>query len=505
MESKKILNKSTIESFFCNKIREFRREYDNLDDLEKKCIPKPATYEYPCQIEIFWISEPLEYQLVILFHDDSREDGEIKINGPYQGKEFIEQVVIVVKDEWWKRQAPYEKDEFDLFYDREVGNQEGKYSDYLLDPLSHLIHLIRNDPLSGYKTGFLESAAIRNDDCYAIIKGSITELNSDELSFLDSIHYAKKFAAIMRKKIENPKISAEFSTNINDKEQKSEKVVGTYYYPHVRIGDQVELSFHEKLIDAIGQPYNPPKVDFQFQIANYEGFYDTFGFVGIQINEKKEAMKLLNTIFGISCLFGYEFLSVREFDLYCGGINKETQTFGGLSYFIGNKRGKATSSYGNRSIHIAQNVMENIISISDLICKEKELNECVHFFLESITHYSGKEFSQSFIFSWLVAEKDIAQKFNELLEEKNVTGKRKKKFMQFLKWPTESKLEMLAFTGKIDNQQYKFLIGNNSKRNKVFHSGEFVTEDESKEMLTYVTKLLRDIITNLGMDFNPIS
>ena len=68
-----------LEKWGQNLIDSFRKEYEKLNELEQKQIFDYTKYSAPCQIEIFWVSEPLEYQLFVLLHDYDRPDKEIKI------------------------------------------------------------------------------------------------------------------------------------------------------------------------------------------------------------------------------------------------------------------------------------------------------------------------------------------------------------------------------------------------------------------------------------------
>ncbi len=87
-----------LEKWCRNLIDDFRKKYEKLDELEREQISGNIMYSNPCQIEIFWVSEPFEYQLFILLHDSSRADKEIIINGPFKGYE-LEDRVIKIMDE----------------------------------------------------------------------------------------------------------------------------------------------------------------------------------------------------------------------------------------------------------------------------------------------------------------------------------------------------------------------------------------------------------------------
>ena len=109
----------------------FRKEYGTLDELERSQIPNNLDFRYPCQIEFFWVIEPLEYQLFLTMHDPTRKDGKIIVNGPFMGHELIPKVIEIMDEPRWKKNAHNKIDRARTFprFDDDVGNQENKYSD----------------------------------------------------------------------------------------------------------------------------------------------------------------------------------------------------------------------------------------------------------------------------------------------------------------------------------------------------------------------------------------
>ncbi|WOF15179.1 hypothetical protein F1737_00060 [Methanoplanus sp. FWC-SCC4] len=143
-----------LEKWCKETIHMFRKEYDSLDPLEQSCIQKSLSLLAPCQIEIFWVSNPTEFQLVVIFHDPERKDQEVIINGPYQGYELESEVIKIMDEPRWKRKARYKKSENDSFFielDFDAGNQENKYSDLFVNPFYDLLNKLRNSSTIQYK------------------------------------------------------------------------------------------------------------------------------------------------------------------------------------------------------------------------------------------------------------------------------------------------------------------------------------------------------------------
>jgi len=282
----------------------FRTEHETLDELERSQIPVNSDYRYPCQMEFFWVTEPLEYQLFITMHDASRMDGEIIINGPFLGSELIPKVIEIMDEPRWKKKADNEIDRTLPAFDYDVGDQENKYSDMFVIPVSNLIIDLRNDPTSNFRKGDLNGQLFGNHGWSMTIKGNIVELKEANSLVSDSINEAKQQAARIRgkKELKLPQINTE------REEKKYLEVFGAYYYPGVRIGDNLEFTFKEKLTNTIGKPIYLPEAEHKFNFSGKHGFFDTFGFVAIQNENEREAVKILNTIFGVSLVFGFNSL-----------------------------------------------------------------------------------------------------------------------------------------------------------------------------------------------------
>ena len=477
----------------------FRKEYGTLDELERSQIPNNLDFRYPCQIEFFWVIEPLEYQLFLTMHDPSRKDGEIIVNGPFMGYELIPKVIEIMDEPRWKKNAHNKIDRARTFprFDDDVGNQENKYSDIFLSHISNLIITLRNDPTANFRKGNIGAHVFGYHGWGMIIKGNIVESIKTDSLVSESINEAKQRAAQI---IENKELVSP-QNNSKEEGKKYLEVHGAYYYPGVRIGDNLELSFKEKLINAIGKPIYFPEAEYKFDFNGKYGFFDTFGFVGIQIENEKEAIKILNTIFGVSLIFGSGALSVRESELFSMRMDPESLSIGGFSWQTeADKRFSPYSSHGLRKITIPLDSMKTIINVAENVSHDKTINESLLFLLESFTHFYNSEFSQSFLFSWLAAEKHISRLFEEMLSEKKVSNKRKKKFKNQDKWSMETKIEVLNFTGMINSDDYKSLIRFNAERNKFAHQGITIEHEESKKLFEFSKNIIKNEIDRIMND-----
>ena len=474
-------------------IKNFRIECDKLDESEKSQISNNLDFRSPCQIEFFWVGEPVEYQLFITMHDPDAKDGAIFINGPYKGYELFNKVIEIMDEPRWKKKTPYK--EFTEFseYD-DVGYQENKYSDAFVHQISAFYRYLNMNIAVNFEGGQISGQSMGDCDWCSIIKGNIAKQNDPMSLISDSIKSAKQKAFDIR----NKKDSDLTQKNVRTKENETFKIIGAYYYPSIRIGDNLELSFQEKLTNAIGSPMYFPQIDHEFELNGKFGFFDSFGFIGIQTDSEKEATKILNTIFGVSLIFGFDSLSVRESELSSADMNSKSKSLGGFSWKISDtKRPKPYSSHGLRKTGIPIDSMREIIDIAENVLRNSTLNDSILFLLESYTHLHNSEYSPSFIFSWFIIEKRISQLFDEMLSEKNVSKSRKKKFENHEKWSSDTKIEVLNFCGKITNEEHQHISKYNKMRNKLVHQNNKLGKNESNELFEFSKQIVKDQVISL--------
>ncbi|HII01673.1 TPA: hypothetical protein HA351_08520 [Methanosarcinaceae archaeon] len=478
-----------LENWCRQLIKDFREEYGKLDELEKSQIPNTLDYGYPCQIEFFWVDEPVEYQLFVTLHDPDRKDEEIVINGPYKGYEFINKIIEIMNEPRWNKKAGYKVDEVFSNFDSDVGDQENKYSDAFIPQISNFMHCLRMDTTVDLKIGEIGGQVMGDCDWCTNIKGNICELKNPDSLVSESIEIAKQQASQIR----NKKDSKIPQNNVVKEEREYPEIIGTYYYPTIRIGDQLELSFKEKLINSIGSPIYLPKIDSEFTLDGKFGFFDTFGFIGIETKSKKEAIDLLNTIFGVSLIFGFESLSVRESELVCMKMNSELKSLGGFTWYSSDsKRPTPYTSHSSRKTAIPLESMRKILDIAEIVTYDRDLNDSLLFLLESYTHLHDYEYSSSFIFSWFIVEKYISQLFEDMLSEKEVSNKRREKYENHDKWSSDTKIEVLNFCGKISHKKYPLIAKYNKMRNNFVHQGRKIDEKESKSLFELSKRIIID-------------
>jgi len=480
-----------LKNYLIKIIDEFRKEYDKLDNLERKYIAPNTKYSAPCQIEIFWVAEPSEFQLFVLLHDPNRQDKEIIINGPYNADQIADKVIEIMDEPRWRKKTPYTEGSWPFFSD--AGDKEHKYSDEFAGHFSTFLNVIRQTVSQSFPTGLIMSRVMGETDYCAIFKGNIAKLPPSELDQKSSIEYAKQHAV----SIKNGFTPVFTQSKTAEKEKKVRKFFGVLYNPGARIGNNVELTFKEKVSGPNNFEY--PKYEYGFTFNGRMGFYDRYGLVLIESESEAEAIKIINTIFGISIIHGIEAFSVRKSDILETEIPLDYipsgQPIGSYSRKISEVTGYTPNFFGGmKRTQITLEKMQEIIKNSERIYRDEKLNDSLVFLLESNTHMKNSEFSQAYIFCWLIVEQYISKKFGVLTLEKNEAKKMTRKKKDLNKMGNKGKLNMLRSEGKLNDQEFSFLTEYNKKRNDFVHSGKTITELDAKNLFKFAFEIIQNEI-----------
>lgn len=486
-------NIQDLKNYLIKIIDEFRKQYDTLDDSERKFIAPNTIYSDPCQIEIFWVSEPTEFQLFVLLHDPHRQDKEIIINGPFNASQIAEKVIEIMDEPRWREKAPYSEYSW-LPFSSDVGDKEHKYSDEFAGHFLHFLTVIQQTASQSFPPGLVMSQLMGETDYCVIFKGNIAKFPPAELDQKSTIEQAKQQAASTKSGI----IREDVQLKTAEKEIDRRKFFGSYYIPGARIGNNVELSFREKIFGP--NIFEYPKYEYGFAFNGQMGFYDRYGLVLIESESEAEAIKIINTILGISIIHGIEAFSVRRSDLLETEPPFDYIQLGRPLGSYSRKRSEITGHVPNffgrvKRTQITLEKMQEIIRVSEKVFHNEKLNESLLFLLESHTHLKNAEFSQAYIFCWLIIEQNISKKFRILLSEKKEIVEKLGKNKDPDKTANSRKLDMLRSEGKLNDQEYAFLAEYNKKRNDFVHSGKTITESDAKNLFKFAFNIIQNAIT----------
>ena len=480
-------DKKRLKKWLIKLIKNFREEYKKLGDLEKTQIPNTLDYKSPCQIEVFWLSEPIEYQIVILTHNTDRKDMEIIINGPYKGYEFLDEIEKVMQEKRWVKAIPK-----DLPY-RGAENGRVKYYDIFAGILCNLLSNIKNSVFLKIKKGPQGGIIFPTAGWCSYITGNLLEMDYHEL-IKESINEAKSKAKNIKEKSleKQPKIEPVHKL----------KGYGTYFYPPVWVGKLPKRNFRQKVA---GNYYMFPSKSFDTLFNGTKIIVKSDGFIGVVTEDKKQAIRILNTIFGLSFLSDIECFAVRELELAEINIEPNTLTISSTSIQVSSLRNflmdwsTSTISYYEKK-EIEKEVLKEIIKKSERISQDKDLTEQLIFLLEGYTHHNNSEYSQAFIINWLIIEKYLFGLWDEFLIGKNIGGDRKHKLTNTGSWGIDKILEFFNLNEKIDKKEYELLVGLKNKRNNFVHKGQVIDKSTSEKLLNLSFDIVKNNLSKILID-----
>lgn len=84
-------------------VRASRELYASLP--EDAWISNANDYRPPCQMELFWLREP-EYQILVSTRFEDRPDMDIRVHGPFESHDFIDEVERILREPRWQLLTP---------------------------------------------------------------------------------------------------------------------------------------------------------------------------------------------------------------------------------------------------------------------------------------------------------------------------------------------------------------------------------------------------------------
>ncbi len=464
-------------------VEKFREEYNRLSDEEKQFVGNTG-YQPPCQIEVFWINEPVEWQILVMTHDSTRSDKEIIINGPYKGHEFFSELEKIMNEDRWNRAIPPDSP----YYGAKTGTI--RYSDIFAGILHNFKQYIESSIFHKRQKGVIIVWWFPNNGSCQLIYGRIDKLSHEEL-------ITKIIKSTKERKNRNISPTSEHP----EKEERL-KGYGTYFYPPVWIGGAPKFSFVQRVT---GNEFIPPKTVLSTKFNNKHLLVQFDGFIGIVHENEHEALKWINIIFGIALLLDIvECYIAREDEISEVELDPKTMKIIRMTTPITTLRtyqvDPVVSKYAyhlRRRKVIPKEDIGRVIKVAESVIRDNELSNNVILLLSAFTHYEESEYPHAFVISWIIIEKYLSQLWKDYLKERGLNKKRIKKLTNSNLWHMDHILEVLNLLGKIDNNTYKLLMNLKSKRNKFIHDGKAVEKEDAKKALDLAISILRNKIKEI--------
>ncbi|MCD6583171.1 MAG: hypothetical protein J7K71_00565 [Candidatus Omnitrophica bacterium] len=476
-----------------NLVLDFRKEYNKLLNLEKSKINNLDNLSPPLQIEVIIIKNQqlqIEHQLFIFTHFEDKEDLDIAIH-EIDSCEAIEKLQEILKDEKWQRKLP--EGECYLIKD-EAKNKfatiiEGFFVNMLQDFKGHILNSVFSKPKE-FSPRIMGKTYLTKDSFVWQALGDVRKKEAKEIA-IKIIEEAKKSAQVQPQPAPPP------SPRI--------KGFGTYFYPAIWIGKIPEPSFRERIFET-SMPLFPKKA-FDAEYKGFKVVVNENGFIAIGVEDKNQALKMLNEIMATALLLNYPFYAIRELELGEAEIDQEKLTICSTSISLISLRTalfeeqwmpKQRYSYIFREKkEIPKEELIKAIKQAEVLTKDEMVAEFLTYLLESYTYLQTSEYNQSFIISWITIEKYLSFRWKDFLKEKEIVSKRKEKLED---WTIGQFLEALNFAGKITDEQYKSFIEMKKKRDKFVHEGQQISKEDAEKcfkVCSSIIELLRSgILSN---------
>ena len=480
---KQTAREESLQQWYLKYIDYFRQEYEKLSVDEKKSIGNTNNFLNPCQIEVFWITDP-DYQLIVQSNFSDRPDKEIIINGPYKPYEFHSNVIPILKEKRWTRNVkqtlPTRFEQFDTLGER------------MAFDIYRFTEMCKNDIFTSEKRDHCELLGMAIEGTWMrTCIGNIGELDHilEINNIVQKIKQATKASQKTKPILQQPKSS------VSDKYMG----FGVHLFPPIVIGSKYTRSIDELVYNTPNHWMYNKVLD--IKINNKQIIVYKDGFIFVEGKNQENALKFLNLIMAYGAFYNFPLYAVREHELAMANYDKQDLHINSMQWNPETRRAYILDPSFNSSHNIfaktnvpLETIQEILLNTEKLLTDEK-LSEDMRLLNEGLTHLTNSEFAQSFIMSWSIIERHYSDTWFTLLSQRNIDHERSSKLNNPNQWSIDYVLEVLELEDKINENSYDLLMELKRKRNKFYHNGKQMTKDDADRCLQYARKLLVDKIS----------
>jgi len=454
----------------------------------------------PCQVEVFWVSEPLESQASIITHDQDRPDEEIIINGPYQGTDFIQEVAEISKEDRWQKSVPPQN------FKSPPGEQPIR-ADVLASIISGLISRLKQSiftDLPLHRNRWHNSSRLWGASSYHILVGNVVDFEE----------YGEDDPVKTTSESDDGGQSGDDSGSEPDSESEKENqqkigpAGGGFIHPAVWVDQAPDRSFDKKVW---GTQFRENEVVYKDEILDDDFLAFRDGLLAVLSDDGDYILNLLNTFMGIGIIGDYfqwrslqprEFISGRASPEGFKSSTAETSTPSGRNQLW---HGESGPEDYDRGI-IQSKVINYILDVTEVVFPVSDLRERITLHLQAHTHFLDDEYAASFLLNWTVVEQYIEDILNQKLRDEYNVNRDRRDNIQGRNWFISHLIELSEITDTIDSALYDELDRHRKKRNRVVHNMESVSGKRAEDLDHLVSELLcREVNDELeSEDTEPI-
>lgn len=462
----------------------FRKEYQKLSPTEKEYISGFYDFNPNCQVELIQFSDP-NFQLLLVTHFEDENDTEFFIHDPIPMKSMHDKLENILNSKRWDKIVPFETASKYYISPDQIQSQYRSY-------LKHSLIQLYQDPNNQFKRK-------PNNKNEVISKSLIIPVDN----FRDFIWLISgEITAIEQSKIVEKIITEakhELKENISSQKEENIFIKGyaTYFYPPIWIDDLPDFR-HQATKST--QEHKKRVLSIEYKGSKLMLYKD--GNIAIVEEDKSTALNKLNDIMSVSTLKSFTAYAVRENDLENISLDPQTLKIMGVSggeYSLRlilqlERMGMSSITYPlSYRKKIAHETIEEIIHHCTKI-NDENLWNLLKLYLESYTHFREKEYSPSFILSWVIIETHIKDIWREYLHKKGYSKTRISDLLNSSNWTISHIIETLYLGNEINSEDYRVYSELRKKRNDLVHEGISVNSDDVKKSLMTSLSILKKLL-----------
>jgi len=267
------------------------------------------------------------------------------------------------------------------------------------------------------------------------------------------------------------------------------KGLGSCTDPPIWIDTPGKKPFIEKVYGTL--PWKASKIEFKVDdIGGMSSLICKNGFIAIGTQDTFKALTTLNTIIGaMMVVLDKPFNVIRENDLGSAEFKNGSSSISGGRFYTGH------SIYSPTPLIVQKDKIQEIFKLASAVAKNPKLQTELILALETGAYVKNSEWKQAILMGWLFLEDIyIADIWSRLMLSKQMTDERISKLNRY---DIDIKLEFLNISGKIDDNEYKFIRKLKGARNKTIHEGKIPDKSDVIACLGKILNILRTDLMNV--------
>ena len=472
-----------LKQWYIKYVDYFRKEYEKLSADEKKGMSDTNNFLSPCQIEVFWITDP-DYQLAIQSNFNDRPDKEIIINGPYKPHEFHSKIIPILKEDRWmrdiKQNLPRKYEQFDTLGER------------MASEIYKFVEMCKNYP-------FISEIRDRKITIGMAIEDTRTNVCVINIAELDHVQEIDRLIQEIKRDAKARQEQDPTSVEPASRPNTEFMGFGVHMFPPILIGPEPKRSIDELVYNSSNLRLCNKVLD--LKISNKQIIVNEDGFIFVKSKNQEDALKVLNLVMAHGAFYGFPLYAVREHELVQADYNTQDLTMGTMQWNTETRRSGLIDIYFNsqhnrttRRTPIRLETIQEMLSNTEKLLAHEELSEDLRLLNDGYTHFDNSEFAPSFIIGWSLIETHYHEIWKSILFKNKSGSEYSAKIKKLSRLAIGTILTILESQDKIDKKSYKIVMNLKEKRNTYYHQRKQVTKEDAKRCLRYALELLAEKI-----------